>query len=163
MRPPPKALLACVRHRVRRGLSWFGPSQQWGTRWLLHRPSPLWEGEENGKKKAKLMVRDKDNLTEQQGQRTVTTTILLIRIQKSQGETQSNSLPTRGPVHSWAAAHLPPASPHSTLSMTAQGIKYPVHLASLGQLAWLCPLLASGKNSPYASGTQDRALQGKIC
>jgi len=43
---------------------------------LLYRPSPCWGGEENGKKKAKLVGGDKDSLTEQQRKRTVATKIL---------------------------------------------------------------------------------------
>jgi len=42
---------------------------------------------------------------------------------------------------------LPPSQlPHPEPSMTAHGIEYLVCLASLGQLSWLCPLLASCEN-----------------
>jgi len=44
--------------------------------------SPHWGGQENGRKKAKIMGWDKDSLTEQRRKRTVTTTILKRRIYK---------------------------------------------------------------------------------
>jgi len=46
-------------------------------------PSSWWDGEENGKKKAKLMGWDKDSLTEQQRQRKIITIILIKRIYKA--------------------------------------------------------------------------------
>jgi len=48
--------------------------------WLLYCPSPQWGGEENGKKKGKLVGRDKGSLKEQQTKRTVATIILIGRI-----------------------------------------------------------------------------------
>jgi len=57
-------------------------------------PVPLWGGEENWEKKAKLMGRDKDSLTENR-KRTVTTMILLRRIYKNKG------------IHRAALSHLP--------------------------------------------------------
>jgi len=36
---------------------WFSPSWQERTMWLLHCPSLQWRGEENMKKKAKLLGR----------------------------------------------------------------------------------------------------------
>jgi len=47
-------------------VSWFSPAPQQRTTRSLCRPSPHWDGEENGKKKVKLMGRDKDSLTQQQ-------------------------------------------------------------------------------------------------
>jgi len=40
-------------------------------------PLPCWGGEENQKKKAKLVGQDKDSLTEQQKKQTVTNIILI--------------------------------------------------------------------------------------
>jgi len=53
------------------------------TTWSLYHPSPHWGGEENGKKKAKLVGRGKGSLAEQQTRQTVTTTILIRRIYKT--------------------------------------------------------------------------------
>jgi len=50
---------------------------------LLYCPSPFWGGGENGNKKAKLVVRDKGSLTEQQTKRTITTITLIRRIYKT--------------------------------------------------------------------------------
>jgi len=53
----------------------------------LYYPSPHWaEKEENGKKKVKLVNRDKSSLTEQQTKRTVTTIILIRRTYKTISE-----------------------------------------------------------------------------
>jgi len=59
--------------------------------WLPTHSSPWWDGEENQKKKAKLVCWDKDNLTEQQRQRKITTIILLKRIHNV-NDTQCNFL-----------------------------------------------------------------------
>jgi len=59
-------------------VSWFGPGQQLRTTQSLYRDSPRWSGEESGKKKTKLMGRDKGSLTEQQTMQTGS--IILIRI-----------------------------------------------------------------------------------
>jgi len=53
-------------------LSRFGPGQQQRTKQWLCCPSPHWGGEENGKKKTKFVVWDKDSLTEQQMKQTIT-------------------------------------------------------------------------------------------
>jgi len=47
-----------------KGLSWFSPSQQLSTMRLLAHSSPQsqWDGEQNRKKKVKLMGWDKDSL-----------------------------------------------------------------------------------------------------
>ena len=58
-------------------MSRFSPSQQQRTTRLLYRPSPQWGGEENGKKKAKLMGQDNGKLIEHQMKRTVTTTTVI--------------------------------------------------------------------------------------
>ena len=52
------------------------------TVWSLYRSSPHWGGEKNGKKKAKLVGRDKGSLTEQQT-KLIETTILIERIYKT--------------------------------------------------------------------------------
>ena len=49
-------------------------------------PSSHWDGKEKGKKKAKLVGRDKGSLTEQQMKQTVTTIILIRRIYKRRSE-----------------------------------------------------------------------------
>jgi len=64
-------------------LSWFSPSWQQRTTQLLCCSSPQWSGEEHWKKKAKLVVWNKDSLTEQQRQTTVTTIILIKKIYKA--------------------------------------------------------------------------------
>jgi len=46
---------------------------------------PWWGGEENRKKKAKLVGQDKDSLREQQRKQTVTTTVLTGRTYKNKG------------------------------------------------------------------------------
>jgi len=63
-------------------VSWFDPGWQQRATWSLYRPSPHLGWEENWKKKAKLVGRDKGSPTEQQRKKTVTTTIL-IRIYKN--------------------------------------------------------------------------------
>jgi len=79
--------------------------------------SPRWGGEENGKKKAKLMGRDKDSLTEQQRKWTVTTIILIRRIYNFSHHPMPRAL--------MSSDSLPPGQlPHSKPSMMWQGIKY---------------------------------------
>jgi len=65
----------------------------------LCRPSPCWGGE-NGKKKAKLVGRDKGSFTEQQRKQTVTTTILIYKINT---EMHRATLTAWCPVRSQAA------------------------------------------------------------
>jgi len=50
--------------------------------WLLYHHFPLWGGEENWKKKAKLVGWDEGSLAEQQMKQTVTTIIKIRRIYK---------------------------------------------------------------------------------
>jgi len=66
-----------------KGVSWFGPGWQQRTRQFPFHPSPQWGGEENGKKKAKLLDQDKYSLTEWQRKKTVMTIIPLRRISKT--------------------------------------------------------------------------------
>ena len=67
-------------------------------------------------------------------------------IQNKQWNAQSNSHCPM-PRALWSCDQLTPTHfPHPKPSMTAHGIEYPVLFASLGQPAWLCPLLASGEN-----------------
>jgi len=61
-------------------------------------PSPPWGGEENGKKKAKLVGQDKGSLTEQQIKKTVTTTILVRRIHKTNSKMHTASPTTWCPA-----------------------------------------------------------------
>jgi len=77
---------------------------------LLYRPSPHWDGEENGKKKAKLMGRDKGSLTEQHTKQTVTTTILIRKTYKTDSERHRATLSARCPERSRATINFPPAS-----------------------------------------------------
>jgi len=80
-------------------------------RWLCH-PSPHWGGEENGKKKAKLVGWVKDSLTEQQRKKTVTTAILIRRIYETNSEIHRATFTARCPACSQAATHFPsPSSP----------------------------------------------------
>jgi len=82
-------------------LLWFGPVRQQKTKWLLCRLSPRWGGEENEKKKAKLMGQEKGSLTEQQRKRTVTTIILIKRIYKTREHTEQLShcpMPSAVPI-----------------------------------------------------------------
>jgi len=67
-------------------MPWFSPGRQQRATQLLCRPSPCWGGEQNGKKKAKLVGGDKGSLTEQQRKQTLTTIILIRRIYKNQGK-----------------------------------------------------------------------------
>jgi len=60
-------------------LSWFSPSWQQRTTWLLSHSFPLWDWEENRKEKAKLVGWDKNTLTEQQMEKKITTRILIKR------------------------------------------------------------------------------------
>jgi len=53
-------------------MSWFSSGWQPRTMRLFYHPCPWWGEKENGKKKAKLVGRDKDSLTEQRGNRTLT-------------------------------------------------------------------------------------------
>jgi len=107
---------------------------------------PHWGGEENGRKKAKLLGRDKDNLPEQQRKRTVTT-ILTRRIYKIKR------------IHR-ATLSLPYAQCNPELQFTSPQPASPLRpkhditwywilcLASLGQPSPLCPLPASCENDP---------------
>jgi len=82
-----------------RPMSWFGPGQQQRATRSLYRPSPRWGGEENRKKKAKLIGRDKRSLTEQQTKQTVATTILIRKIYKTNSEMHRATLTAWCPVH----------------------------------------------------------------
>jgi len=74
-------------------LSWFGPGWQQRTMWSIYRPFPRWGGEENRKKKAKLVGWDKDFLTEQRRKQTVIT--IISRIYKTREYAgQFSSCPT---------------------------------------------------------------------
>jgi len=70
--------------------------------WSLCHPSLRWGGDENGKNKAKLVGQGKGSLTEQQMKRTVTTIILLRRIDKANSR------------NAWSNSHCP--MPHTLLS-----------------------------------------------
>jgi len=75
-------------------MSWFGHGWQKRATWSLYCPSPCWGGDENEKKKAKLMGRNKGTLTEQQTKRTVTTTIQM-RIYKTNSKMHRATLTTQ--------------------------------------------------------------------
>jgi len=75
---------------------WLWPAIQGHAVALL--PLPHWGGEENGKKKAKLVGWDKGSLTEQQRKRTVTTIILIRRIYKTNSGMHRASLTARCPA-----------------------------------------------------------------
>jgi len=77
-------------------LSWFILGWQQRTTRSLYHPSPWWGGDDNWKKKAKLLGRDRDSLTEQQTNRTVTTAILI----RTREYTEQLSLTVQCPVHS---------------------------------------------------------------
>ena len=66
-----------------RQLSWFGPGRQPRTTRQVYCSSPHWGGEENAKKRQKLMGRDTGSLTEQRRKQTVTTTTLMSRVYKN--------------------------------------------------------------------------------
>jgi len=84
--------------------------RQRATRSLYH-PSPCWGGQENGKKKEKKFLgRDKGSLTEQQTKGTVTTTILIRRIHKTNSKMHRGTLTTRCLARSQAMTAFPPAS-----------------------------------------------------
>ena len=122
-------------------------------------PFPQWGREENRTKKAKLVGRDKGSLTEQQSKRTVAATVLIKRIYKTReytGHLSHRPTPSALP----RAIHLPPASfPHSAPSMVARGIEYPVGLASLRQLAQLCPLPACENQHYSTQFSKEQTLQ----
>jgi len=109
------AILKIDMNHLKRKLLSFGLGwQPRSTRSLSH-PSPRWGGEENGKKKAKLVGRDKGNLTEQQTKWTVTTTILIKRIHKTNSEMHRATLTTWYPARPRVVTAFPPASsPTST-------------------------------------------------
>jgi len=72
----------------------------------FYHPSLRWGGEENTKKKAKLMGHDKGSLTKEQRKRTITTTILI----RTREYAEQLSLTSQWPVCSQAMINLPPAS-----------------------------------------------------
>ena len=72
-------------------------------------PLPSWSGEENGKKKAKLVVWDKGSLTEQLTKWTVTTITLIRKIYKTNSEMHRATLTAQRATHS-RTINLPPAS-----------------------------------------------------
>jgi len=79
----------------------------------LYCHSHHWGGEENGKKKAKLMGWDKGSLTEQQTKQTVTTTKAIRRIYKTTAKcTEQLSLPS-APCTPELRLTCPPASSHT--------------------------------------------------
>jgi len=93
------------------------------------------------------MCQDKGSLTEQQMKQTVATTILIRRIYKTNNEMNRATLTARCPVRSRAVINLPPAScptPNWAWWHTLWNTLF--CLASLGQPARLCHLLASGEN-----------------
>ena len=96
---------------------------------LFYLPSPGWGGEENRKKKAKLVGQDKDSLTEQQRKWTVTTAILMRTGKRTE---QLNFLATRRPARSQVKTNSPPPGqlPHWDPSMTSLGTDYLICLAS---------------------------------
>ena len=71
---------------------WFNTGQQQRSTWSLYSPSPHWGGEENGKKKVKLVGQDENSLTEQQRKRTLTT-VLKRRIHRTSEYTEQLSSP----------------------------------------------------------------------
>ena len=130
-----------------KALLWFAPGRQQGTTQSLYRPSPSWDGKKNGKKKAKLLGQNKGSLTEEQMKWTVTMIILIRRIYKTNSEMQGATLPTQCPVCSQALIIFPPAScPAQNQAQWHMALNTLFCLASLGQLAQLCPLLASCEN-----------------
>jgi len=103
--------------------------------------SPLGWGGEWKEKGKKLMDQDKGCLTEQQTKQTVTT-ILMRRIYKT-----SSEMHKRCPALSGAAINFPPASSPTQNPACQHVVSNTLFcLASLGQLAQLCPLLDSGEN-----------------
>jgi len=95
---------------------------------LPYRPSPHWGREKNGKKKANLVGQGKGNLTEQQAKGTVTTTIQIRRIHKTNSKRHRATLTMRCPACSRAMNAFPPASfPARTQhNSTWYGIPYSV-------------------------------------
>jgi len=127
--------------------SWFGPSRQQRTTRPLCRPSPCWSGEENLKKKAKLVGRDKASLTGQQRKCTVTTTTLIERLYKTKqihGAILSVPDAQGAPKQQFTSPR--PAPPTGT-QHDGTCCRIPC-LAGLGQPTCLCPLLGSGENEP---------------
>jgi len=103
-------------------------------------PLPPLRREENGKKKAKFMGQDKGSLTEQQTKGTLTMTILIRRIYKTNSESvQSNShcpVPHVFPRRDYLSpGQLPSPEP----IMAAHGTKYPV---LFGQVGSACPAVS---------------------
>jgi len=124
-------------------VSWFSPGCQQRTTWSLYCHSPHWGGEEDWKKKTKLMGQGKGSLTEQQRKRTVTTILIRTKYESNRMHRATLShhpMPSVVLSHdSPPLGHVPPLEP----SMTSHGIEYLVCLASVGQPARLCPFLAS--------------------
>jgi len=110
---------------------------------------PLWWGGEWKEKGKNSWVWDKGSLREQQMKRTVITTILIRRICKTNSEMHRATLTTWGPARSRAATDFPLASsPTQNPAWWNMVLNTLFCLASLGQLAGLCPLPASGENYP---------------
>jgi len=76
------------------------------------RPSPHWAVEENGKKQAETVGRDKGSLTEQQTKGTAKTTIQIRRKHNTNHKTQRAPLHDRCLRSRTASEFPPPASPH---------------------------------------------------
>ena len=111
-------------------LVWPWPATKGHTVALFPLPPLGWGGEwkETGKK---LVDRDKGSLSEQQTKWTATTTILIIRIHKTNSEMHRATLNTRCPAHFQAATALSPGQlPHPEPSMMVHGIEYPVLFGS---------------------------------
>ena len=129
-----------------KGVSWFGPGWQQRTRQFPFHPSPQWGGEENGKKKAKLLDQDKYSLTEWQRKKTVMTIIPLRRISKTREYTgQLSRL-----MLSVLLSNGYPPGPWPTLPLSTQHdvtwYRIPCLFGQFGSAVRLCRLLASCEN-----------------
>ena len=89
-------------------------------------PLPHCGGEENGKKKAKLVGGNKDSLTEQQTKQTLTTITLIRRIYKTNPKCTEQLSPSEDPCAPDLRLTSASQLPHSELSMTTHGIEYPI-------------------------------------
>jgi len=97
----------------------------------------------------KLVGRDKGSLTEQQTKGTVTTTIQIRGIHKTNSKMQRVTLTARCPVRSRSVTlSRRPATPQEP-SIAAHGMEYPALFGQVGSACpavRLCPLLAPGEN-----------------
>ena len=120
-------------------MSWFSPSWQQRPTRSLYCPSFCGGGEENQKKKIKLVGLDKDRLIEQRRKKTLTTTILIRIIYKTKWTQRAtlsyHYMPGTQPSSGYPSPSIPTPGQlrHSELNVMSHSIEHPICLASLGQ------------------------------